>query len=118
VMPAARIDNARLPLHTETDVSDGNTILADYAVFAVAVMAIVVILARRSDRRSKRPSRVELMRQSANRFKWSSRICALFGAGMLVFGLASGSPGEILGGLVFLVVAAVDHRFRMQNPWR
>jgi len=99
-------------------VTEGNAIWAEYAIFAATVMAIVVILARWADRRSERPSRAELMRQSANRFKWSSRIEAGFGAGMLLLGLASGSPTGIVGGLVFLVVAAVDHWYRMQNPWR
>ena len=80
-------------------------------------MAIAMIVVRRADRRSERPSHAELRRASANRFKWSSRIEAAFGAGMLLFGLASGSPEEILGGLVFLIVAAVDHWYRMQNPW-
>jgi cytochrome c oxidase assembly factor CtaG len=105
-------------MHTETSVSEGNAIFAEYAILAATVMAIVVIVARWADRRSERPSRAELMRQSANRFKWSSRIEAAFGAGMLLYGLATGSPVGILGGLVFLGVAAVDHWFRTQNPWR
>ncbi|HXD68310.1 MAG TPA: hypothetical protein VN615_00505 [Gaiellales bacterium] len=98
--------------------SEGNAIWAEYAIFAATVMAIVVILARWADRRSERPSRAERIRRSANRFKWSSRIEAAFGAGMLLYGLATGSPVGILGGVVFLVVAAVDHWYRMQNPWR
>lgn len=117
-MPGERLDDARPPKHTEISVSEGNAIWAEYAIFAATVMAIVVILARWADRRSERPSRAELMRQSANRFKWSSRIEAGFGAGMLLLGLASGSPTGIVGGLVILVVAAVDHWYRMQNPWR
>ena len=102
----------------KTGVSSSTAVWAEYAVFAVALVAITLILARWADRRSERPSRAELMRQSANRFKWSSRIEAAFGVGMLVYGLASGSPVGMLGGPVFLMVAAVDHWFRMQNPWR
>ena len=118
VMPGRRLDDARPPVHTETEVSNNSAVWAEYAVFAVTLVAITLILARWADRRSERPSRAELMRQSANRFKWSSRIEAAFGLGMLLYGVAYGSPVGILGGLVSLMVAAVDHWFRMQNPWR
>jgi len=99
-------------------VSNSTAVGAEYGVFAVTLVAITLILARWADRRSEPPSRAELMRQSANRFKWSSRIEAALGAGMLLYGLATGSQVGILGGPVFLMVAAVDHWFRMQNPRR
>jgi hypothetical protein len=118
VMPGARLDDARPPVHTETEVSNSTAVGAEYGVFAVTLVAITLILARWADRRSEPPSRAELMRQSANRFKWSSRIEAAFGAGMILYGLATGSQVGILGGPVFLMVAAVDHWFRMQNPRR
>ena len=117
-MPGGRLDDARFPVQTETDVTNSTAVWAEYAVFAVTLVAITLILARWADRGSERPGRAERMRQSANRFKWSSRIEAAFGAGMLLYGLASGSPAGILGGLVFLMVAAVDDWFRTQNPWR
>jgi len=80
-MPGARLDDARPPVHTETEVSNSTAVGAEYGVFAVTLVAITLILARWADRRSEPPSRAELMRQSANRFKWSSRIEAAFGVG-------------------------------------
>src|SRR6185437_7357893 len=53
VMPGARLDDARPPVHTETEVSNSTAVGAEYGVFAVTLVAITLILARWADRRSE-----------------------------------------------------------------